>query len=117
MSDNYTTSAKCSGDCDSCGEDCGPVYDPNSHTITLTMEDDREVECAVLNIFQAGTQKYIVLLPLDGSSDGEAYLFRFSQEKGGNPMLDNIESPEEYQFAATVYDNLMTELQESAPQA
>lgn len=117
MSEEYTKSAKCSGDCDSCGEDCAPAYDPTKHTITLTMDDNREVECAVLNIFQAREQKYIVLLPLDGSSDGEAYLFRFSQEEGGNPQLDNIESSDEYQFAAQVYDNLMTELQEAAPQS
>ena len=44
------SSASCGGsDCSTCG---GCSTDPNQHsTITLTMEDDTEVECAILTIF------------------------------------------------------------------
>ena len=41
------------------------------------------------------------------STDGEGWLFRFFQDKGDNPRLENIEDPDEYDFAAAVFENLM----------
>ena len=40
-------------------------------TVTLTLDNDEELECAVLSIFEAEGQEYIALLPLneDGNSD------------------------------------------------
>ena len=52
----------CSGDCDSCGSTCS-TFDPEKNTMTITTDDDQELECLVINIFQAKDQKYIVLLP------------------------------------------------------
>ena len=34
-------------------------------TVTLTLDNDEVLECAVLTIFSAGTEEYIALLPLD----------------------------------------------------
>ena len=34
-------------------------------TVTLTLDNDEVVECAVLTIFSANGQDYIALLPLD----------------------------------------------------
>ena len=34
-------------------------------TVTLTLENDEELECAVLSIFEAEEREYIALLPLD----------------------------------------------------
>ena len=34
-------------------------------TVTLTLDDDRELECAIITIFEAGGRDYIALLPLD----------------------------------------------------
>ena len=95
----------CSGDCDSCGSSCS-TFDPKKNTMTITTDDDEELECQVINIFQAKEQKYIVLLPTN-SEDGEGWLFRFYQDKGDNPRLENIEDPKEYEFAAAVFENLM----------
>ena len=36
-----------------------------SLTVTLTLENNEELECAVLNIFEADEKEYIALLPLD----------------------------------------------------
>ena len=36
-----------------------------SLTVTLTLENNEELECAVLNIFKADEKEYIALLPLD----------------------------------------------------
>mgnify|MGYP005789629559 FL=1 len=78
MDEKFTQSAACAGDCASCGSDCG--IDGNQPTVTLTLEDDSEVVCAVLNIFSApNDREYIALLPLDEdgkNQDGEVYLYR-----------------------------------------
>ena len=46
-------------------------------TVTLTLDDDTEVECVVLTIFTAGDRDYIALLPMEGedSEEGEVYLY------------------------------------------
>ena len=48
-----------------------------SLTVTLTLDNDEELECAVLTIYEVEGQEYIALLPLDeeGSNDeGQVYL-------------------------------------------
>ena len=48
-----------------------------SLTVTLTLENDTELECAVLAIFEAEGTDYIALLPMDEdgeSDDGQVYL-------------------------------------------
>ncbi len=103
-------SLNCNGNCDSCGSDCGINVDSSNATITLTLDDDTELVCAVLTIFPVGNQKYIALLPLDNNGenkDGEVYLYRFSQQEGRQPMLDNIDDDDEYEAAADAFDELL----------
>lgn len=79
-------------------------------TVTLTLEDDREIECAVLTIFEAAGKDYIALLPLDDveADEGEVYLYRYS-EVDGQPELENIESDEEYEIVADAFDEFLDE--------
>lgn len=110
MSDEWNATGSCSGDCGSCGSDCSGNVDLNQPTVTLTLDDDREVTCAVINIFPAGEQRYIALLPLDENgqnTDGEVYLYRFYEDEHGNPNLSNIETEEEYQTAAAAFNEMM----------
>ena len=44
------------------------LSNPNA-TVTLTLDDDSELVCAVLTIFPAGEHKYIALLPLDENGE------------------------------------------------
>lgn len=118
---NSCDSAACSSDCSSCGCDCGsPVG--NHHTITLTMDDDKEVECAILTVFPVDEKEYIALLPLDENGqnhDGEVYLYTFARTEDGDPMLANIEEAEEYNRAAdafhTILENARREEMEGVP--
>ena len=56
-------------------------------TVTLTLDDGREIECVVLTIFPAGGKDYIALLPMDDieAEDGEVYLYRYSEDENGQP--------------------------------
>ena len=110
MSDELKATGSCSGDCSSCGSDCGSDIDLDQPTVTLTLDDDTEVTCAVINIFPAGDRRYIALLPLNENGqneEGEVYLYRFYEDDKGNPNLENIESDEEYELAAEAFDETM----------
>ena len=78
-------------------------------TVTLTLDDDTEVECVVLTIFTAGERDYIALLPMEGedSEEGEVYLYRYSETEDGTPVLDNIEDGDEYEIVADAFDEML----------
>ena len=75
-------------------------------TVTLTLDDGREIECVVLTIFPAGGKDYIALLPMDDieAEDGEVYLYRYSETEDGTPVLDNIMDDDEYEIVADAFD-------------
>ena len=59
-------------------------------TVTLTLDNDEVVECAVLTIFSANEQDYIALLPLDEKGepqDGDVYLYRYIENDPDDPSL------------------------------
>ena len=61
-------------------------------TVTLTLDNDEVVECAVLTVYTANDKEYIALLPLNEegeSEDGDVYLYRY-EEVDGEPTLSNI---------------------------
>ena len=105
---NSCSSCASGSDCSTCGG-CGGDEQKHS-TITLTMEDDTEVECAILTIFPVDAKDYIALLPLDEEGqnhDGEVYLYAFAHTETGAPMLSNIESDEEYEKVSDAFDEYL----------
>ena len=78
-------------------------------TVTLTLDDDTELEWMVLTIFPAGGRDYIALLPMDDieEEEGDVYLYRYEEDESGNPNLTNIEDDEEYEVAADAFDELL----------
>ena len=120
MSDEFTAGGCNPSDCASSGGGCSSEggCDPleNHKTITLTMEDDTEVECAILTVFPVDAKEYIALLPLDENGQnesGEVYLYTFSRTESGDPMLSNIESDEEYAKAAVAFDTVLQNAKDS----
>jgi len=75
--------------------------------ITLTLDDDVEVECAVLAILEVKSQEYIALIPLEEEDEAEdestIFIYRF-KEVNGEPELSNIESDEEYDLVEEAFD-------------
>lgn len=70
---NNCDETKCSGDCSTCTGD--------GMTVTLTLDDDSTVECAIVGVFDAAEKEYIALLPADENGqneDGEVYLYRYA---------------------------------------
>ena len=85
--------------------------DEEQITVTLTMEDDEEIDCAVLTTYAANGREYIALLSLNGegeSEDGDVQLYRYG-EGDGEPTLGNIEYDDEYDISAGACDEWMDE--------
>ena len=105
MADNKCDNTSCGGNCDACD---------GNITVTLTLDNDETVECAILTIFPVNGRDYIALLPLDENGenqDGEVYLYRYSETEEGQPSLANIEEDEEYHIAADAFDEMLDSMQ------
>lgn len=89
----------------------GETDDQEEMTVTLTLDDGKELECVVLTIFPAGDKEYIALLPMeeDETDEGEVYLYRYSEDEDGQPNLENIEDDDEYEIVADAFDELLDE--------
>ena len=80
-------------------------------TVTLTLDDGKELECVVLTIFPAGDKEYIALLPMEDeeTEEGEVYLYRYTEDENGQPNLENIEDDDEYEIVADAFDEFLDE--------
>ncbi len=77
-------------------------------TVTLLLDNDESVECAILCILPVQGKDYIALLPLDDEDDTEeesrVFLYRYIEHEDGEPELENIEDDEEFDIVADAYD-------------
>lgn len=82
-------------------------------TVTLTLDNDEVIECAVLTIYEVDGKEYIALLPLeengDSSEDGDVFIYRYVETEDGEPTLENIEDDDEYEAAADAFDEWLDE--------
>lgn len=91
-----------------------PVTEDEIEDIRVTLDlDDKEVECEILTIFEAGGRDYIALMPLDEDGNeneaGEVYLYRYAEDEQGLPQIDMIEDDDEYEIAADRFDEMLDE--------
>lgn len=77
-------------------------------TVTLLLDNDKSVECAILCILPVQGKDYIALLPLDDEGDTEeesrVFLYRYIEHEDGEPELENIDDDEEFEIVADAYD-------------
>ncbi|MBR2046725.1 MAG: DUF1292 domain-containing protein [Agathobacter sp.] len=91
-----------------------PVTKDEADDIRVTLEtDEGNIECRIITIFEVDNQDYIALLPLDAfgndNAEGIIYLYRYYEDKNGNPSIVNIIDEEEYDAAADRYDEWVDE--------
>ncbi|HIT86655.1 MAG TPA: DUF1292 domain-containing protein, partial [Candidatus Coprocola pullicola] len=71
----------------SCG--CGHEHgeEMELETMYLTLDDDTEIECGILGVFEVESKEYIALLPKE---EEEVYLYQYKEE-GEEISLEVIE--------------------------
>ena len=105
--------AGCNGNCSSCGSDC----EPGQATVTLTLDNDEVLECAILTIFPVGGNQYIALLPLneDGENeDGEVWIYGYKEDESdpnAEPELFFIEDEDEYDAVSDAFDEYLDQVE------
>ena len=88
-------------------EDENLTYDENDDIITLTLDDGKAIECAVLAVFPVNDNNYIALLPQDADDEGEVYLYRFIQHDDDEIELINIEDDDEFDAVSDAFDEML----------
>ena len=81
--------------------------------ITLTLEDDTVMECAVISVFPVDDYDYAALIPtkdLDNEDEeGELFLYRYKELEGDEVELTNIETDEEFEKVSEAFDQILDE--------
>lgn len=98
---------KCDHDHD-CDDNCECGCDHDEPVIYVTFDDegDEEVPCVVLDIFECNGRNYIAISPkadVDEEDEAEVYFYRFSED-GEEVQLDDIETEEEWNAVADLFD-------------
>lgn len=90
-------------DCN-CGSNCGCE---DEKFITLILDNDEELKCSVLEIFEIEENDncYIALLPVEQS---EVFMYRYIEE-GEGFVLENIESDEEFSIVEEAFFSIFDE--------
>ena len=82
--------------------ECGCGHDHHhQHTVAITFEDGTELDCPILDVFEANGQEYIALLhPVEET----VMIYHFFDNEDGTIELTSIEDDAEYD---EVYNALM----------
>lgn len=101
-------SCGCGGSEQDKGDGCGcgghdhdhGEHDQNHHTVTLTLEDDTELDCPVIDAFEINEQQYMALLhPLDET----VLLYRFFENEDETIDLETIDGDEEFELVSKTF--------------
>ena len=80
-------------------------------TLTLTLDNGMEIECAIIATFPVDERNYIALLPLnhhDVLDPEEVFLYRCATIGSKNTVnLDTIKTDSEYNKVADAFDALI----------
>ena len=87
--------------------------DPDDIRVTLNLDDGTDIECAIMTIFEAYDQDYIVLVPVDENDEpieeGEVFIYRYFEDEDGNASLENIQDDEEFERVSECFDEMLDE--------
>ena len=93
-----------------CGHDHD--YEEGYQTLTLTLEDDSEMVCIVLGIFECEGNEYIALLP-ENEEDGEdVFIYKYKEINEEEVELDTIESEEEFEKVSKTFEEIFDDEEE-----
>ncbi len=92
----------------SCG--CGHEHgeEMELETMYLTLDDDTEIECGILGVFEVESKEYIALLPKE---EEEVYLYQYKEE-GEEISLEVIEDDDEFEKVSNAFYDLYEEDEE-----
>ena len=91
-----------------CGCGCEHGEEMELETMYLTLDDDTEIECGILGVFEVESKEYIALLPKE---EEEVYLYQYKEE-GEEISLEVIEDDDEFEKVSNAFYDLYEEDEE-----
>ncbi|MET3617522.1 uncharacterized protein YrzB (UPF0473 family) [Peptoniphilus olsenii] len=100
-----------------CGCGCGEHNHDHDHeqtyqTITLTLDDNSELVCIVIGIFECDNNEYIALVPESEEDGDEVLLYKYKEISEEEVELDVIESDEEFEKVTAKFDEIFNDEEE-----
>lgn len=97
-----------------CGDSAEHTHVLTEGFVTLTLDNDEDIECSIVTTFELDSREYIVLLPLDENGeneDGDVWIYRFIRDTSGadDHSIECIENDDEYEAAADRFDEWLDE--------
>ncbi|RVU55190.1 DUF1292 domain-containing protein [Anaerosphaera multitolerans] len=83
--------------------------DEEFETIVLTLEDDTELECIILGIFDYEDRSYIALVPAEDEEGDEVLLYDFVELDNNEIELNVIEDERLFDEVSEEFENLFLE--------
>ena len=86
-------------------------------TVTITLDDDTDIECDVVTILTVEEKDYIVVLPKDTKGrfdEDEVWIYGYAEnpeDPNEEPQLIYIDDEDEYEKAAEAFDEYLDELE------
>ncbi|MBQ0058949.1 MAG: DUF1292 domain-containing protein [Lachnospiraceae bacterium] len=79
-------------------------------TVTLTMEDDTEVDYAILAIYPVNDRQYIALQPVESDDLNDVIFYRYIlKSEDEDPEIEYIDDDEEYEQVLDAFDEILDE--------
>ena len=75
--------------------------------ITLEFDDDQEIECEIIGVFDCDGKEYIALIPHDDSDD--VYLYGYKEVGDDEFELIDIEDDAEFDKVVKEFDAIMAD--------
>ena len=75
--------------------------------ITLQFENDEELECEIMGVFDFEGKEYIALIPLDGTDD--VYIYGYKEVGDDEFEILEIEDDDEFDRVVAEFDAIMEE--------
>ena len=75
--------------------------------ITLQFENDEELECEIMGVFDFEGKEYIALIPLDGTDD--VYIYGYKEVGDDEFEILEIEDDDEFERVVAEFDDIMEE--------
>jgi len=86
-------------------------------TVTITLDDDTDIECDVVTILTVEEKDYIVVLPKDTNGrfdEDEVWIYGYAEnpdDSDEEPQLIYIDDEDEYEKVAEAFDEYLDELE------
>ena len=78
-------------------------------TIVLTLDDDTELECIVLDVFEVDEQAYIAMVSIE---EEQVLIYRYIEVEDGEEdefTLETIDNEEEFELVSRAFNELFIE--------